>query len=166
MDTSSGGGISDRATGARRVLATLQCVLLAGCLAGLALTSGCGTVLVYPFLPTTGAHGIVVDQNNTPMPNIELRAMWQDRSLQMWPWPPDCRTRVMSGAGGKWEFYTRDVSKLYIRAIPPQGYQVATQTAAGGNEAIVGPINSGECPTNMFVLRLVKIGTAQKRPAK
>jgi hypothetical protein len=166
MNTLLNGGIAGQRTSGRRGWSTLQCVVLAGCLAGLALTSGCGTVLVYPFFPRTGAHGIVVDQNSVPMPNVELRVTWQDRSLQMWPWPPECRTRIVSGPGGKWEFYTRDVSTLYIRPIPPEGYRVAPQTPATGNEAIVGPINSGECPKNTFVLRLVRIGTVQTRPAK
>ncbi len=110
-------------------------------------TTGCSC-----FFPKTGAHGVVLDQNNISVPHVSMRATWVQPS-SLYPFMrPQFHQNFTAGADGQWRFCTRDADHLYIEARPPSGYEVFGHV----REFTVGPINSGEYRTNV-VLRLRKI---------
>lgn len=121
---------------------------LLACCACLVLAVGCGTVLVRPFFPRTGAHGIVVDQFDRPVTNCDMRADWVPVS---WEWvllPTQSKRHFQTDKDGRWRFNMRDANYMYIG--PSRWTMWGTEEFLGS----IGPIRSGECPTNEFIFRL------------
>ena len=129
------------------------CGVLTFC-AVLLVTSGCGTPLMYPFFPArTGAEGVVVDQHNEPIPNVEMQA---GGTASSWWWvmlPPMFKYEFRADHLGKWHWYRRDVLDLQVQAMPPAGYGLYTDSRPDETE---GWIHYGEYRTNV-VLRLRKV---------
>ena len=129
------------------------CALLFACVLTAVATSGCGTFLVRPFFPKTGAHGVVVDQYDNAIPNCEMEASWVPDSLGFVMMPPMHTARFRANRDGRWTYGRRDADDLDIAAIPPNGYEVFGHVRV----FTAGPIQNGQCPTNDFILRLRKI---------
>ena len=102
---------------------------------------------------TTGAHGVVIDQNGSPVRNCEMEASW----ISTWWWfimmPPMSTTSFRADSDGKWRFHKLFADDLDIAARPPNGYEVFGHVRV----FTAGSFQNGQCPTNDFVLRLRKI---------
>jgi len=123
----------------------------------LALVILCNGCCCLPFLyPKTGVHGRVVDQYDNPVSNVAMQARW----VPAWEWfvmmPHQCRGNFLADSRGRWSFYKWDVEDLYIEAMPPAGYNYALRDDRV-RATYIGPFRSGECPTNDFILRMIKI---------
>jgi len=118
----------------------------------LAAMSVTGCVMIPPmFYPRTGAHGVVVDQYNRPVPNAPMQASWEPHRL-LYMFAPSYQEDFEAGPDGSWTFYVRKVDQyLYIRAFPPAGYESAGIQLRGAK------VWRWTCPTNNFVLHLRKI---------
>jgi hypothetical protein len=125
-------------------------VLLLGLLAA---TSGCGTFLMYPIFPArTGAEGVVLDQYDTPIPNVELAASGIALSKSWILYPGLYRCRFHCDAQGRWKFYRRDARDLVIEAHPPSGFTRCQDSRLSES----GRLYYGHYRTNVL-LRLHKI---------
>ena len=109
--------------------------------------SGC---LAPPILfPRTGAHGVIMDQYDNPVPNAKLQAVWWPvRFFYMFADTGD--KYFQSGKDGSWRYYTRKVEELHIELIPQDGYERQP-------DAYMVSLYNGQCPTNDVILRLRKI---------
>ena len=128
---------------------------LLACCVCLLVISGCGTILVRPFYPRTGAHGIVVDQFDHPVTNCEMTARWTPESLLFVFLPPQRSAHFQPDKDGRWRFYMRDADLMYIG--------IYRSTGAGTAECLawIGSLRSGECPTNNVIFRLRVEGVGQ-----
>lgn len=126
-------------------------------LAGVLFSTGCGTPLVYPFFPLTGAHGVVLDQYDNPVPNCDMEASWVPASWGFIMMPPMHVDKFCTDQQGKWKYYRRDADDLDIAARPPNGYEVYGHVRL----FTAGSFKNGQCPTNDFILRLRKIESTQ-----
>lgn len=135
------------ASGGARAVALFFSVFLF-CLLTMLSATGCGTVWVRPFYPRTGAHGIVVDQFDQPVTNCDMRADWLPVSWGLALLPPQKTTYFRPDKNGHWQFYMRDADFMFLG--------VFKYRPSGDTEWIarIGPLKSGECPTNTFVFRL------------
>jgi len=112
------------------------------------------------FYPKTSVHGFVADQYDAPVSNVGIE-VWKD-----WPFTflsvftydcPHSKWNIRSDEQGRWKVSTRKVGRLFVEAIPPEGYRLFTKRLEKA-----GPFGSGECPTNEFILRLEKLPTPEK----
>ena len=141
--------VSKRVTVLKKIV---HCGLL--CLGGpLLLFSASGCVMVPPILyPRTAAHGVVVDQNDQPVPNAPMKAYWHPHRL-LYMFGPAYSDDFKAGPDGSWKFSVRKVDQyLFVEACPPAGYDESL-----GGELRMVKIWRWSCPTNNFVLRLRKI---------
>ena len=118
------------------------------------LCAGCCCVPPILF-PRTGAHGVVLDEDNHPIPNAQLEAQWYTvRFSSMLALPivlPTYSTKFSTDNDGKWFFYERKVDSMSIVILPREGYERQA-------DAYAVDLRGGQCPTNDFILRLRKIG--------
>lgn len=136
------------------------------CLAGVIFMSGCGTFLVYPFFPRTGAHGVVLDQYDKPVTNCEIQALWVPASMGCIMMPPQYVDCFQTDQLGKWEYYRRDADHLSFQANPPMGYSRLPHLPRQRWPEETDSIDSGQCPTNDFILRLRKLESVQSHEEK
>jgi hypothetical protein len=114
------------------------------------------------FFPRTGAHGRVVDQYNNPVSNVAMQATWVRASLSFVMMPPMRQRFFSSDRNGYWSFYGHDVEDLQIEAFPPAGYEPVWRLNER-KDTIAGLFKSGECPTNDYILRMIKIESLEQR---
>jgi len=125
-----------------------------GLLALSLLLTGC---LAPPIMfPRTSAHGVVVDQYGKPVPNAELKASWTPVRIFYMVAPVE-EEHFKAHANGTWRFSVRKVERLFITAIPPQGYEKSS-----ARDARTPEIHGGERSTNTFILKLRKIEEPSK----
>lgn len=98
------------------------------------------------FYPKTSVHGIVVDQNNDPVTNVQVEASYHPPRLIIWATPTVVK-RLQTDVNGKWSFSARKVGCLYFEAFPPAGYKPAIlpNNHLGSRSE---KFNDGGCPTN------------------
>jgi hypothetical protein len=111
------------------------------------ISTGC---LAPPILfPKTTGKGVVVDQFDSPIPNVPMRAYWQPVRI-FYMFAPASNKDFLSGQDGTWMFGVRKCSTgLIIEAMPPSGYELIT----GEKRSVEIPV--GTMKTNI-VLRLQK----------
>jgi hypothetical protein len=112
----------------------------------------------FPFFlfPKTGAHGWVVDQYNNPVSNVVMQASWVPASLWFVMMPAVRQQNFHSNGEGYWSFCRRNAEDLEIEALPPSGYEPVWRPNER-KDTIVGLFKNGECPTNDYILRMIKI---------
>jgi len=111
-------------------------------------------MIMYPFVPyRTGAEGVVVDQNDAPIPNVELEAYGFPVSTCWSLGVGRFSYRFHADQAGKWRWYRCDAMDLRIRAYPPPGYGRYLGVSPDVTE---GWMRYGEHRTNV-VLRIRKL---------
>ena len=116
------------------------------------------------FFPRTGARGVVVDQYNNPVPNASMQASWVPVALRFFMLPPQQQRNFNADERGNWSFYSRGADGLFIEATGGDGCEVQS---LGFDKTRIGPLRSGACLTNIFILHLNRIEPAlQPKDAK
>ncbi len=126
------------------------------------MQSGC---LIPPIVfPPTRVHGVLLEEDGTPIEGATVEARSYPPRLIIWA-TPMIRDELTTKRDGKWSYSARKVGRLVIEAIPPEGYQRYWLPGDELVRSIIGPFYDGDCPTNCFVLQLRKIpdGSGGKR---
>jgi len=137
------------------------CAKVTICVLALGLLAGCVMITPSIFYPKTSVHGVVLDQDDKPVPNvkIEVRKDWPYSMIGLITMSGPCSIwNIRSDEQGRWKVSARKVGRLYVEAIPPGGYKRPDTTRS----EVAGPFGSGDCPTNDFILRLEKLPVSEK----
>ena len=148
-------GHVQRRSGRRHRYLTLAVLLVC-------IQSGC---LIPPIVfPPTRVHGVLLEEDGTPMEGATVEARSYPPRLIMGAAAMTLE-QLTTKRGGKWSYSARKVGDLYIEAIPPRGYKRFSLPGDESVRSIIGPFHDGDCPTNCFVLQLRKIpdGSGGKR---
>ena len=109
------------------------------------------------FFARTGAHGIVLDQYDKPVPRAKLNASWHPIRF-FYMSAPSYDVNFEAGSDGKWRFYRRKVEQMHIDLVPQVGYE---RVPNAYSISLPGtPWFGRDNPTNDFVLRLLRIAPA------
>ena len=129
-------------------------ILIVACLCVVPiLLSGCALLVPSILHPKTSVHGVVLDQYDQPVPHVTIKAEKVWPRSQAFYWSPISEWCRRADQDGRWRITARKLDLLTVEAMPPPGYKRSDTKRS----EMAGPFESGECPTNTFVLRLYKL---------
>jgi hypothetical protein len=117
--------------------------------------SGCMVPSV--FFPRTTVHGILQDTDGAPITNAVVEAHTHPPRVLVLP-EPQVTHRLITDQNGRWYFSRRKTGMVFFLAVPPEGYvPLVPLNSSGDNPARAGYFDSGDCPSNEFILKLKKL---------